>query len=148
MPVRTVRQPTLAAPKPPEGELERFVFDEIQAARTQNRPVSRQMLSQMLAETKGLPPKTCYAVVESYCEAEAPTTPEFLGSEFMVPYMKISALVLAAFGLIALGMSTVRIAWGENVWWWGEALAVVLLLTSASGWIRSLIRERFGSDRS
>ena len=125
----------------PENEYERFVFEELMASRREGRAVSRHMLSQRLHENKGLPPKASYALVETYCETEAPSVPEYLGNEFAVPYMKVAAFIFAILGSGLVVYSSLRITSGKGQWWWGFGVGSVVLLYSLSGWLRSLFRE-------
>ena len=136
--MRHIPQP----PAPPEGENELVIFQELMAARAANRPVSRQMLSQKLHEARGLPPKQAFALVEMYCETEAPSTPEYLGSEFMIPYLKMSAFLMAAISLGLMWYSVGQIRLGKPAWDWGMIAGVLFLCLSASGWIKSIFKER------
>lgn len=128
-------------PTPPEGENERIIFEELMAARAANRPVSRHMLSQKLHESKGLPPKQAFALVEVYCETEAPSTPEYLDKEFMVPYLKAMAITMAVLSVLVMWFSAAEVMGGKRIWMWGFAAGAVLILMSLSGWIKSLWRE-------
>ncbi len=128
-------------PTPPEGENERVIFEEIMAARKDNRPVSRHMLSQKLHESKGLPPKQAFALVEVYCETEAPSTPEYLDKEFMVPYLKAWAITMAVLSVLVMWFSASKVMHGQRVWMWGFAAGTLLIGMSLSGWIKSLWRE-------
>jgi hypothetical protein len=121
--VRSAPQP----PTPPEGENERVIFDRLMAARAENRPVSRHMLSQMLHESKGLPPKEAFALVDTYCETEAPSTPEYLSTEFMVPYLKWSAAVSAVLAVAITGISAQEVMHGKRQWTWGFLAAFLFL---------------------
>ncbi len=133
-------------PTPPTGENEKIIFDELMAARAANRPISRNMLSQKLHEAKGLHPKQAFALVDMYCDNEAPSTPDFLSKEFMVPYLKISAFVMAALSLGVLWFSIEQVRHAKNVWVWGVVAAVFLFGMSLSGWIKSLWREFVKDD--
>lgn len=134
-------------PTPPAGELEKVIFDELMAARSENRAVSRHMLSQKLHEAKGVHPKDAFAVVEIYCEESAPSTPEYLSSEFMVPYLKMSAFLFAAISIMIIAYSTAEVRQGRPPWGWGILVGGVFLGFSASGWIKSLFREKTGTEQ-
>lgn len=103
------------------------------------------MLSQKLHETTGMPPKDAFAVVEVYCETEAPSTPEYLDKEFVVTYFKGAAVMMAMIALTIMAFSASKVMHGQRAWTWGFAVGAVFLLMSLSGWIKSLFRE-FNKD--
>lgn len=127
---------------PPEGELERFLFDEIQQAREENRPISRRELTLKLHQDKHLRPKEAFAVVEQYCDESAPMVPEYLSSEFAAPYLKVLAIVNSILGLAVMGYSATMMNVRGKPWWIWALAGVALLGSSAFFWGRSLLRER------
>jgi len=136
--VRVIQKP----PTPPENEYERIVFEEIMSARAENRAVSRHMLSQQLHESHGISPKEAFAVVETYCDNEAPIIPEYLGNEFIVSYLKTMALIFAAASILVMLFSAVKWLNGDHRFLWGFLVSAGILAMSTTGWIKSLLREK------
>jgi hypothetical protein len=122
------------------------IFDELMSARSENRLVSRHMLGQKLHSVKGLHPRDAFAVVDLYCDESAPAIPEYLGTEFMVPYLKGTAAVFAVLSIIVIAYSATAVNQGQRQYIWGIVAGVVLLAMSASGWIKSLLREKAAFD--
>ena len=121
---------------------------ELERARVELRPISRRALREVLVKELGLQPKDAEIAVDSYCEERAPYTPDYLNSEFSLPYIKLAGLV---FGIIALGL----IAYGANLWqqhqphsWVFFVIGAVLFLLSAVGLLKALRQEREGSAKT
>lgn len=117
---------------------------ELERARVELRPISRRSLREVLVKELHLQPKDAEVAVDSYCEERAPYTPDYLNSEFILPYIKLAGLV---FGVIALGL----IAWGMDLWKqrlphsWPFFVGGALLFTlSAVGLLKALRYERDG----
>lgn len=136
--MRTMAKPML----PPEDERERVIFDRLMEARQENRPISRHQLSDELARKKGMTPKDAFALVEAYCDEEAPAVPEYLGSEFAAPYLKTLALIGAVFALTVTIVSATRWWQGNRQFEWGFLIGLVAFGFAGWQWLRSLMRER------
>lgn len=115
---------------------------ELERARVELRPISRRALREVVARELRIPPKDAEIAVDSYCEERAPYTPDYLSNEFILPYIKLSGLVL---GLVALGL----IGYGASLWlnhaahsWVFFISGAVLFSLSAIGLLKALRYER------
>src|SRR5690242_12012810 len=113
-----------------------MVFEQIMAARAENRAVSRHMLSQQLHASAGLSPKEAFAVVETYCDNEAPIIPEYLGNEFIVSYLKTMALIFAGVSIVVMLFSAIKWLNGDHRFEWGFWISAVILAFSGTGWVK------------
>ncbi|MBS1718731.1 MAG: hypothetical protein JSS72_13465 [Armatimonadetes bacterium] len=140
--MRTRYKPVVGSvtPAPPENELERFVYDQLLFSRESNQPVSRHALSLLLADSQQLPRKEALAVVETYCDENAPMTPEYLGDEFLIPYLKISALVLSVVGVALIGLATANLSNRVHPLWMYPS-GGIMIIGAAYAYVRSLRME-------
>ncbi len=128
-------------PAPPETENERFVYDQLIEARQKNKAISRHAIAQSLQVEKNLPPKVAFAVVEEFCADKSPSTPEYLGSEFLVPYQKALALMLSVAGLLGTGFGISLFNNKQQNWPWVLGLGLLFVGLSVYVWVQSLYRE-------
>ena len=114
---------------------------EIEKARVELRPISRRALRSVLVQELGISPKDAELTVDTYCEEQAPYTPDYLSNEFILPYIKLAGLV---FVIVSLGL----IAWGAHLWeerrpsWPFFLIGAVLFVLSAIGLMKALRYER------
>lgn len=143
--MRTVTRPTVQKQitvNAPDDPLELFVYEEIQAAKSSNKPVSRYALTSILAQEKNMPRKLADQVVVEYCDEYFPSIPEYLGNEFLTPFIKTSALILAILGVgLLLWSLRVRNLGGNDRYMYDGA--GILLLLAAAGYIRGIYTEKF-----
>jgi pilus assembly protein TadC len=116
---------------------------EIEAARRENRPISRRSLALLLVRERGLAVPAASAVVDSFCDEKAPYTPDYLSKEFMLPYLKLAALFFVVLSLVILAYA-VRLQLGHRLNWPAYAAGAVLFLFSGFGLLQILRLEREG----
>ncbi len=86
-----------------------LIEKELEAARIRLQPISRRRLIGIVSKKFDLSAHQAEQIVEEYCEAKAPATPEYLGKEWFLPYVKLMALFLSLVGIVA-------VAWGADRW--------------------------------
>lgn len=124
----------------PEDPIEKFLFDEIQAAIKSNQPISRYALIQMVKFEKKLPGKVAAQTVDEYCDDQFPHIPEYLGKEFLSPFIKTMSLVLAIAGVIFIGWATANYFNKQNfLVLYGLGAASIFF--SALGYLRGVLTE-------
>jgi hypothetical protein len=113
---------------------------ELERGRQEVRPVSRRALREVVARELKLSQKDAAVAVDNYCEEVAPYTPDYLGNEFLLPYIKLSGLVIAVFSLGLIGYGVHR--WDERALSWPFFLAGAFFFTlSGIGLLKALRYE-------
>lgn len=130
---------------PPEDECERYVHERLQNYRRDSIPVSRFYLASLLAKAKRMRHKYASEVVDRYCDERAPAIPDYLGKEFMVPYMKMISLLPGAMSILVVIVTVVRFRISDPSFRNGLLLAAGLLVLGILTYLRSLYRE-FGAE--
>lgn len=132
--------------EPPTNEMERFCFDRLEEAKRSSVPISRHGLAEELARKNNLRFRAAFDVVDAYCDERSPGTPEYLGKEFLVPFLKLTGLVFAALAIIALIVTVVMYRPGDPKFTIGIGLMILFALFASAGYIRGLLRE-FAADK-
>jgi len=117
-----------------------LVQGEIQLARSETRPTSRQQLADIVRQRTGMPFADAFAFVETYCDENEPGVPGYLQEEFAVPYLKVVAIVNVIIGSVIIyrGVQVYR----ANLPAWGWYCAgVVFCGLAVFTWVQSLERE-------
>lgn len=86
-----------------------LISRELEAARLRLQPISRRRLVSIVSKSLDMSPHEAETLVEEYCDERAPATPEYLGRELFLPYVKLMALVISILGIAAVG-------WGASLW--------------------------------
>jgi hypothetical protein len=128
-------------PERPQDGVEQLIYDEIMSARAENRAISRHMLSEYLREKEGLPARKAFAIVDSYCDTELPSTPEYLDKEFAIPWKKTGALLLGILGSAIFAYSSLRVIEHHDKWLWGILGGLGVMGLSMGNWLKSLMEE-------
>jgi hypothetical protein len=117
---------------------------EIQKARDDRRPTSRQMLAEIINDRTGMPVSEALHIVDAYCENEEPAIPYYLQDEFAIPYLKFVAVIiaLAGVGFFWYGVTQQRIGKPAYVWY---SLGTVVVGLGVFAWVQSL--EKFVQRR-
>lgn len=117
---------------------------EIQKARDDRRPTSRQMLAEIINERTGMPVSEALHVVDAYCENEEPAIPYYLQDEFAIPYLKFVAVIiaLAGIGFFWYGVTLQRVGKPAYVWY---SLGTIIMGLGVFAWVQSL--EKFVQRR-
>lgn len=140
------RPPTQTQQEPPANELERFCFDRLEEAKRDSIPVSRHQIAESLARKHSIRFREAFDIVDTYCDERSPGTPEYLGKEFLVPYMKLSGLVFAALAVIVVIATVIMYRPGDRQFAWGMGIGVLFGLLAGSVYVRGLLRE-FAADK-
>lgn len=117
-----------------------LVQGEINLARAETRPLSRQQLADVVRQRTGMPFADAFAFVETYCDEHEPGVPGYLQEEFAVPYLKVVAIVnaLIGMGIIYRGVGV----YNKHLPAWGWFCAgVVFCGLGVFAWVQSLERE-------
>lgn len=117
---------------------------EIQKARDDRRPTSRQMLAEIINERTGMPVSQATQIVDAYCEAEEPAIPYYLQDEFAIPYLKFIAIVIAMAGIGFIWYGVTQQRTGKPAYMWYSVGTVVIGL-GVFAWVQSL--EKFVQRR-
>lgn len=118
---------------------------ELEAARIRLQPVSRRRLVGIISRKFDLPYHDAEQIVEDYCEAKAPATPEYLGKEWFLPYVKLMALFLSVVGVIAVALGADR--WHNHITSWPFfLLGAIAIYFGGVGLVKALQGEREIAD--
>lgn len=117
---------------------------EIQKARDDRRPTSRQMLAEIINERTGMPVSEAVHIVDAYCESEEPAIPYYLQDEFAIPYLKFIAVIIAmaGIGFVWYGVTQLRVGKPAYIWY---SLGTVIIGLGVFAWVQSL--EKFVKRR-
>lgn len=121
-----------------------IIQSEIQRARDDRRPTSRQMLAEIINERTGMPVADALAIVDAYCEAEEPAIPYYLQEEFAIPYLKFVAIVIALGGIAFMWYGVTQQQKGKPAYMW-YSIGTVVIGIGVFAWVQSL--ERFVKRR-
>lgn len=123
-------------PDHPVGHVD-IIQNEIQKARDDRRPTSRQQLAEIIRERTGMPVNEALPIVDAYCEAEEPAIPYYLQEEFAIPYLKFVAIMIVVGGLffIYYGVTEQRKGRPAYVWY---SLGTVVIGLGVFAWVQSL----------
>lgn len=124
-------------PKSPEA----FIADKLEASRRDSTPVSRHQIAEELAKARRMPFRSAFQKVDQYCEESSPHTPDYLGKEFLVPYLKLWALLFAAIAVGTVIFTVVRFRVNDKEFWYGLVIAVVLGLIASWRYLLGIFRE-------
>lgn len=92
-----------------KDKVEELISQELEAAKLRLQPISRRRLISIVSKKFSMPVHEAESLVEAYCEERAPYTPEYLGKELFLPYVKLMALLISIVGIAA-------VAWGAHLW--------------------------------
>jgi len=117
-----------------------LVQGEIQSARSETRPTSRQQLADVVRQRTGMPFAEAFAFVDTYCDENEPGVPGYLQEEFAVPYLKVVAVVNVIIGvsIVYHGVQVYRA--GQQAWGW-YCGGVLFCGLGVFSWVQSLERE-------
>ena len=121
--------------------IEREIID----SENERRPLSRQMLAELVNQRTGMPVADAFTLVDGYCDDKAPRIPHYLQEEFAIPYLKVIAAINIA---ITLGVYY----WGIQVSrkglpaWMYFTVGTLFLGLSALSWVKSL--ERYAERKA
>ena len=114
-----------------------IIQSEIQRARQDHRPTSRQMLAEMINERTGMPVAEALHIVDAYCEAEEPAIPYYLQDEFAIPYLKFVAIVIAMAGIAFMWYAVTQQKSGKPAYVW-YSLGTIVIGLGVFAWVQSL----------
>ena len=114
-----------------------IIQGEIQKARNDRRPTSRQMLAEIINERTGMPVAEALHIVDAYCEAEEPAIPYYLQEEFAIPYLKFVAIVIALVGIAFVWYGVMQQRLGKPAYVW-YSLGTVVIGLGVFAWVQSL----------
>jgi hypothetical protein len=123
-----------------------LVEEEIAAARTERRPVSRQALANLVQKRTGMPPKDALAIVDAFCDEKEPALPVYLESEFVIGWLKVLAIGQAVVGIVFFYYASKAHQRGEPIWVY-LMLGTVFIGIAALCWVQSLEREVRNRDK-
>jgi hypothetical protein len=112
---------------------------EIREAENERRPISRQMLADLVHATTALPLADAVPLVDRYCDDNAPGVPQYLADEFAVPYLKVVAVANVILAVLAYWYGATTYQAGKAAWPW-LGLGTVVLAGAVWAWIKSLER--------
>lgn len=114
-----------------------IVAEEIDSARRENRPTSRQALAKLLAAKSGIEARRASDLVDEYCDEHDAGVPMYLESEFLPGYLKVVAvlLVLVSFAVFGFGVNLLN---QQKTAWPALVLATLVLGIGALAWAKSL----------
>jgi len=121
-------------------DLIEIISGEIQTARDQTRPTSRQELANIVHARTGMSVGEALEFVDSYCDENAPGVPGYLQEEFAIPYLKVLAVFFTAISLF-ICYHGVRLYQDRKPGWVWLCIGVVLFGLGALSWVKSIERE-------
>lgn len=119
----------------------------IDTARSESRPISRQLLAEMVITKTGMKSDQAWLLVDAYCEEHEAAIPGYLRSEFNMHWPKVIGVMVAAGGLV-IGWLGIRAGNGGKVAWPYYACATLVFGFGALMFVHSLegyqrfLRER------
>jgi hypothetical protein len=131
--------------KPQTTDAISLIEKEVVTAENDRRPVSRQMLADLVHTKTGLAQAESVALVDQYCDEKAPQVPYYLQDEFAIPYLKVVAVinVLLGIGGCYWGISLLR---KQQVAWPWLCVGTIFVGLGALAWVKSL--ERFAARKA
>lgn len=121
-----------------------IITAEIQKARSETRPTSRQELAEAVHRQTGMSVKDAFSFVDTYCDEHEPGVPGFLQEEFAIPYLKVIAVINALLGL-GICYYGIGLRHTNKPYYWWVCLGVVFFGLGVFAWVQSL--ERFAERR-
>lgn len=124
-----------------------LVKTEIEASRNEHRPISRQLLADMVSTKTGMKSDQAWLLVDAYCEEHEAAIPGYLRSEFNMHWPKVIGVFIAAGGLF-IGWLGIRAGQAGKASWPYFAAATIVFGLGALMFVHSLegyqrfIRER------
>lgn len=114
---------------------------ELEAARIRLQPISRRRLVGIICRKFDMPYHDAEQLVDDYCESKAPATPEYLGKEWFLPYVKLMALFISVLGVAAVALGADR--WHNHLPSWPFfILGAVAIYFGGAGLVKALQGER------
>lgn len=77
------------------------IESEIQLSRDERRPISRQLLADIIATRIGLKMDRAWLIVDEYCDEHEAAIPSYLSHEFNTHWPKVVGVLFAVAGLAA-----------------------------------------------
>ena len=133
--------------KPSETPVDclQLVIDEIEAARKEQRPMSRQALTSLVHKRTGMPLKEASSIVDAFCDEKEPALPEYLASEFAIGWLKVVAIGLVIVGGVFFFF--VKRAHEQNQPFWPYlAIGALFVGLGVLSWVQSLEKEVHRKD--
>ena len=119
---------------------------EIYKAENERRPISRQMLADMVHASIGIPVGDAFTLVDQYCEEKAPGVPGYLAEEFAIPYLKVIAVLNVIIGVGALWYGIGVYQKGLAKWPWWVCSGTIFIGLGVLFWVQSL--EKYAARRA
>jgi len=123
-----------------------IVQAEIEAARKEQRPMSRQALVNLVHRRTGMPLKDAAVIVEAFCDEKEPALPEYLASEFVVGWLKVLAVGQITVGVVFFYYASRAHERGEPIWIY-MVLGTVFAGFAVLAWVQSLEKEVENKDK-
>jgi hypothetical protein len=128
----------------PKEDAISLVQREIARAEDDRKPISRQMLADIVQEQLGLPHADAFSIVDRYCEDNAPAVPGYLQEEFAIPYLKVIAIINVIVGLGIFWMGVLKWKQSNPIWPY-LTVGTIFCGLGVFAWVQSL--ERYAERR-